>query len=401
MDTEWRGIVEEADCKGNEIDMDNQSLIEGALSQAGQPTTVTPELQKLDETRIASDTYAPEEEFLFKIFGTPCFPRGDLTTVTGPAKSGKTFFLSMLMACAVRRQVLGLERIREEPLRVLWYDTEQSRYTTKRILTGRIGALLKDAGGEAETFPDGQYYVFNMRDKLPRERVDYLELAIKTYRPDICIIDGIADMLEDINSGPDSVRLMQQFQMLATTYGCNITMVIHLNRTGEKLNLRGWLGTLMLHKSYEVFNCDRLSREEAFTAELTVSRHFSRKETLCYAVCDDGLPVQSDASRRTGDGQGREDDRQKAVNNSFNQEFIDGDAPDPHLPWDFRKLFTAAFGPAAMLGADDLKRQVKELGNIRMEQYYDKVFAEAERQRIVRTELTNAGRVGVILLPPS
>jgi len=343
-------IVEEADCKRNEIDMDNQSLIEGALSQAGQPTTVTPELQKLDQTRIASDTYAPEEEFLFKIFGTPCFPRGDLTTVTGPAKSGKTFFLSMLMACAVRRQVLGLERIREEPLRVLWYDTEQSRYTTKRILTGRIGALLKDAGGEAETFPDGQYYVFNMRDKLPRERVDYLELAIKTYRPDICIIDGIADMLEDINSGPDSVRLMQQFQMLATTYGCNITMVIHLNRTGES---------------------------------------------------DDGLPVQSDASRRTGDGQGREDDRQKAVNNSFNQEFIDGDAPDPHLPWDFRKLFTAAFGPAAMLGADDLKRQVKELGNIRMEQYYDKVFAEAERQRIVRTELTNAGRVGVILLPPS
>jgi len=380
--------------------MDSQSLIEEALSQAGQPTTVTPELQKLDETRIASDTDAKEEEFLFKIFGTPCFPRGDLTTVTGPAKSGKTFFLSMLMACAVRRQVLGLERIREDPLRVLWYDTEQSRYTTKRILTDRIGALLKDAG-EAEKFPDGQYYVFNMRDKLPRERVDYLELAIKTYRPDICIIDGIADMLEDINSGSDSVRLMQQFQMLATSFNCNITMVIHLNRTGEKLNLRGWLGTLTLHKSYEVFNCDRLSKEEAFTAELTVSRHFSRKETLCYAIGHDGLPVQSDDSRRTGGGQERQDSRQTSFTDSFNREFIDSDAPDPYLPWDFRKLFTAAFGPAAMMGADDLRRKVKELGNIRMGQYYEKVFAEAERQRIVRTELTKVGRVGVILLPPS
>ena len=31
----------------------------------------------------------------------------------------------------------------------------------------------------------------------------------------------------------------------------------------------------------------------------------------------------------------------------------------------------------------------------------EKVFAEAERQRIVKTELTNAGRVGVILLSPS
>ena len=377
--------------------MNNQDSVAGALSKAGQPTTVTPELLKLDKTRIASDTDAPEEEFLFKIFGTPCFPRGDLTTVTGPAKSGKTFFLSMLMACAVRRQVLALERIRQEPLRVMWYDTEQSRYTTKRILIDRIGALLAGEGG-TEAFPDEQYYAFNMRDKMPRERVDYLQLAIQTYSPDICIIDGIADMLEDINNGPDSVHLMQQFQMLATSYKCNITMVIHLNRTGEKLNLRGWLGTLMLHKSYEVFNCDRVSKEEAFTAELTVSRHFSRKETLCYAIGDDGLPVLSDADRHADDGK---DGRQKACTDSFNQAYIDIDAPDPRLPWNFRKLFTAAFGTTAMMGTDDLKRKVKELGHIRMGQYYDKVFAEAERRRIVKTELTNAGRVGVILLPPS
>ena len=378
--------------------MDNKEQITEALSQAGQPTTVTPELLKLDKTRIASDTDAPEEEFLFRLHGTPCFPRGDLTTVTGPAKSGKTFFLSMLMACAVRRQVLALERIRQEPLRVLWYDTEQSRYTTKRILVDRIGALLKE---DVQTFPDGQYYVFNMRDKLPGERVDYLELAIQTYRPDICIIDGIADLLEDINSGSDSVRLLQQFQMLSTTYNCNITMVIHLNRSGEKLNLRGWLGTLMLHKSYELFNCDRMSKEEAFTAELSLSRHFSRKETLCYAIGDDGLPVLSDADQRTAGGQERQDVRQTSYPDSFNQEYIDTNAPDPHLPWDFRKLFTAAFGAAAMMGTDDLKRKVKELGHIKMGQYYDKVFAEAERQRIVKTELTKAGRVGVILLSPS
>jgi hypothetical protein len=282
---------------------------------------------------------------------------------------------------------------------VLWYDTEQSRYTTKRILVDRIGALLQQ---ECDVFPDEQYYVFNMRDKTPGERVDYLELAIQTYRPDICIIDGIADMLEDINSGPDSVHLLQQFQMMATTYNCNITMVIHLNRTGEKLNLRGWLGTLMLHKSYEVFNCDRISKEEAFSAELTVSRHFSRKECLCYAIADDGLPKLSDADKRSASEQGKHNSRQTDCTDSFNQEFIDCDAPNQHLPWNFRKLFTAAFGTAAMLGAEDLKRQVKELGHIRMNQYYDKVFAEAERLRIVRTELTpRTGRVGVILLPPS
>ena len=73
-------------------------LIGGALQQAGEPTTITPELIKLDSDRITSESEAKEEVFLYRLCGTPCFPRGDLTTVTGPAKSGKTYFVSMLMA---------------------------------------------------------------------------------------------------------------------------------------------------------------------------------------------------------------------------------------------------------------------------------------------------------------
>ena len=82
---------------------------------------------RLDCDRITSENDVPEEVFLYKQCGTPCLPRGDLTMVTGPPKSGKTFFISMLMACAAGHRVLGLERIRKEPLRVLWYDTEQGR----------------------------------------------------------------------------------------------------------------------------------------------------------------------------------------------------------------------------------------------------------------------------------
>ena len=82
---------------------------------------------RLDRDRITSESDVPEEVFLYKQCGTPCLPRGDLTMVTGPPKSGKTFFISMLMACAAGHRVLGLERIRKEPLRVLWYDTEQGR----------------------------------------------------------------------------------------------------------------------------------------------------------------------------------------------------------------------------------------------------------------------------------
>ena len=119
-----------------------EDLIREQLDRAEEACSVTPEVMKMDGCRLTSQSEVAEEVFLFKLFDTPCFPRGDLTTITGPAKSGKTFLVSMLMACCVKRQVLAFERVREEPLKVVWLDTEQSRMTTKRILTERVGKMV-------------------------------------------------------------------------------------------------------------------------------------------------------------------------------------------------------------------------------------------------------------------
>ncbi|MBR1800440.1 MAG: hypothetical protein IJ767_02960 [Bacteroidaceae bacterium] len=49
-------------------------------------------------------------DFLFRIFGKPCLPRGELVALTGKAKSGKTLFASILMACCACREVLCVQR---------------------------------------------------------------------------------------------------------------------------------------------------------------------------------------------------------------------------------------------------------------------------------------------------
>ena len=388
-------------------------LIGGALQQAGEPTTITPELIKLDSDRITSDSEAPEEVFLYEFCGTPCFPRGDLTTVTGPAKSGKTYFVSMLMAAGASAKQSDddgggqtLMRIREEPLKVLWYDTEQSRYTTKRILVDRVGKMLSltpspSPKGEGNMhFPDERFYVFNVRNRSVQERVEYLTQAIEAYRPDICIIDGIADLLEDINSGPASLEVMQRLLAMAITYDCNITSIIHLNRSGEKQNLRGWIGTVMVQKSYELFNCNQDNKSSLFTVELTFSRRF-RKNKMCFAIDDNGLPTSCDANWQSDCEQQTSKEHRMQDKQSFNQEFIDAAVADQYMPWNFRKLFATAFGTTAMLGYDDLEHRVRELANIKQKQYYYRVLEEAERLRIVRKELIKNGRIGVIMLPPS
>ena len=174
------------------------TLISEELTLAGEASPITPEIIALNSHRITTVTQLKDQEYLFRLQDKPCFPRCDVTTITGPAKSGKTFFVSMLMACCAERQVLALERVREEPLSVLWLDTEQSLQSTKDILAGRIAKLVQTP------FPDERFYVFNVRSATYKERREMMALAIETYRPDLVILDNISDLSFDINS--DTVK---------------------------------------------------------------------------------------------------------------------------------------------------------------------------------------------------
>ena len=260
------------------------TLISEELSQAGTSSPVTTELLKLDSHRIMSDTPVPAEEFLLRMFGKPCFPRRDLSAVTGLEKCGKTYFTTMLMACCAEKQVLELERIREQPLKVMWYDTEQSLQSTKTILTDRVFKLVEThTEGTEPSAVESYYYVFNVRACSYQERIDYLVAGIKAYKPDMVIIDNVSDLLPSVNDAEQSIRIIDQLMQLATQNDCNITVVIHLNRSGEKRSLRGWLGTEILHKAFEVYYCEQIEKTDVYSVEQIFTRKYRVSEKL-YSV---------------------------------------------------------------------------------------------------------------------
>ena len=391
-----------------------EDLIQEQLTYAGEACSATDDILKMDGCRLTSHSNVEEEEVLFKLFDTPCFPRGDLTTITGPAKSGKTYAVSMLMACCVKRHVLAFERISEKPLKMLWLDTEQSRMTTKRILTERIGRMIghtddtdNNPGTAISTeFPDEQFYVLNVRGLMPEERADMLQLAIKTYKPDMVVIDGIADLMGDINSGPDSTTLMQRLLGLASTHECNITTIIHLNRSGERLNLRGWIGTVMVQKSYEVVNCEKVSGTQTFSASLTFSRRYHLEQALYYEIDDEGLPYATEKPiSQPRDNQGKwigklqretgQMPQEKAQ--SFNQKYIVRHEYLDSWQWDLNRLFADGMDSRAVVGRDELKQRVMTLANIHVPKYYDKLFQMALDQHLIKTTMDRSGRVVVIM----
>lgn len=382
-------------------------LIMEELAHAGETSPVTPSLMKLDGYRIMSDTEVPEEEFLIRMFGKPAFPRRDLSAVTGMEKCGKTFFTSMLMACCAEKNVLELERIREKPLKVMWYDTEQSKQSTKGILTNRVYKFIKTDEDAKQT--DSNFYVFNVRACTCQERMDYLVTGIQAYRPDLVIIDNVSDLLPSVNDAEQSIKIIDQLMQLASEYSCNITVVIHLNRTGEKRSLRGWLGTEILHKAFEVYYCAQIEKTDVFSVEQSFTRKYRISEKLYYKIDNDGMPVVTvKPNCQPRDDEGHYMSNKPTAyqikpekSDSFNQKYIIRNADNARQPWEWnlRLLFDDAMDGAQMLSTDMLKNRVMEKSGIQQPKYYDKVFQLAVDQRIVQTTMNRNGRIVVISLP--
>ena len=188
--------------------------------------------EEIRARRITPDTTVPQHDFLFRWGNQPCYARGELVALTGKAKSGKTFVCSILMALGIRPQLMGLSRLHDEPLRVVWIDTEQSEDSTREILCHRIGSLI---GGP---IPDDQYFVYNLRRDNWQDRLAWAELCIVQAKPDLVIFDGIRDVVGDINNYTEAQTVLDKLLSLASWSRACIVCVLHQNKAIEDKTLR-------------------------------------------------------------------------------------------------------------------------------------------------------------------
>ena len=251
-------------------------------------------LQRLERRRITPYSLIPKRRFLFEMFDKPCFARGELVGITGRAKSGKTFFTSILMALGVCGEVLGIRRIDTKPLRVLWYDTEQSEESTQEILCDRIMRLWQrnmPEGESIENFPSEMFDIFNVRAEAWQDRLPLLEEAILEYKPDLVILDGIRDLVNDINDGILSQQVIERLMNLASETDCCIVSILHQNKASEDKNLRGWIGTELTYKSFEVYECSK-DTDRIFSVKQTMTRKYDIDNALQFVVDAEGLPTE-------------------------------------------------------------------------------------------------------------
>lgn len=176
---------------------------------------------------------------------------GNITTISGASKSGKSSFTSILIAGAISLdgKIDGLEAVNVEPnvkgKAILHFDTEQSRYDHQKNLK----AILRRSN--LKKSPDF-FQSYNIRrlelEKLIVVTKKICELAFQQFGGiHLIVIDGGADYISDVNDSVLSNGLVKEFEEIAIQYSTPIIVIIHTNPGGDKE--RGHLGSQFQRKS--------------------------------------------------------------------------------------------------------------------------------------------------------
>ena len=188
---------------------------------------------------------APE---ILKVHGSVIGTLGNFSASIGKAKSKKTFNVAAIVAAALKNGTVlrYVAELPEDKRKILYVDTEQSPYhclkVIKRML--RLAGLPDDRDNEHLEF-------LALRKYTPEQRIRIVEQAIYNT-PDIglVIIDGIRDMVYDINSPGESTRIISKLMQWTDERQIHIHTILHQNKGDE--NARGHIGTELNNKAETV-----------------------------------------------------------------------------------------------------------------------------------------------------
>ncbi len=226
----------------------------------------------------------PQE--IVQIEGVTVATLGNFSASTGKPKSKKTFNVSAIVASALSgKEVLKYKAdLPSCKNRVLYIDTEQSKChchkVLHRILT--LAGLPTDKENENIVF-------FVLREYTPDQRRDIIRCALQEEQNiGLVIIDGIRDLIHDINSPSESLDIINELMRWSSYYELHIHTVLHLNKGDD--NTRGHIGTELNNKAETILQISK-NMENGKISEVR-AMHIRDKEFTPFAfeIGEDSLP---------------------------------------------------------------------------------------------------------------
>jgi hypothetical protein len=203
----------------------------------------------LNQSLVTIDENILSSEILLGVMNlgesTRVATRGNISCILGKAKSRKTFFITMICAAILRGELYGKFKGRKGS-RVVIFDTEQGRWHVQQVLK-RIVRLAECDMNLVD--------IYSLRKFSPLQRWEIIDNYFKKNTPDFVVIDGIRDLINDINSADQSTEISTQAMKWSEEKDCHIMTVLHMNK-GD-MNARGHLGTEIVNKSESVISVSK------------------------------------------------------------------------------------------------------------------------------------------------
>lgn len=216
---------------------EEQNIIDTPTVES-EETTNEQENPYFDEYLIDLSEEIPEPEPIFSLHGIPVFTRGNISCISGAAKSRKTFLTALISAQLLKTA---------NSVKIIIFDTEQSKFHVQKT-PKRIHGLLE----WNERQNNKQLRAFALRELNTKKRYEFITNAIRYYKPDLVFIDGIRDLVYDFNSPIESSNIVNEIMKVSSKLNCHICTVLHVNKGNKETTLRGHLGTEIQNKSESV-----------------------------------------------------------------------------------------------------------------------------------------------------
>ena len=225
--------------------MVNQMSTTIGLSLAG--IQAEPEIKAaLINARLDLSQDIPDPEPVIFQGDTVMLTKGNFSAVIGAAKSRKTFFVTAVAgAYLCPDEYLNLHAPKDAGS-VLYVDTEMA---TGHV--ARVAKRIHRIAGLPTNQNSSKLNVLCLREYSPQQRKVIFELAIEYYNPMFVILDGIADLVDDVNDPKASSEVVTLLMKLTKEKDIHIMTVVHTNPGGDKP--RGHLGSDVLRKAEGIY----------------------------------------------------------------------------------------------------------------------------------------------------
>ena len=240
--------------------------------------------------------------------------------------------------------------------------------------------------------------MLNVRGISWEKRKELLTFAIQRYQPDLVILDGMKDLMLDINDATQASVTTEDLMLCSQLNKCCIVNVLHQNKSEADRNMRGSIGTELSNKAFEAFECEVMGGkdddedgEETFVIKHAMSRKKRARRKLYYRLNDNNLPEQCskpDAqSRKAKQGATPKATGTVAVApevkwEAFNRDYLifhekNGKAGKCPWEWNLAKLFRDAFENRTQRPYAQVMGAALRISRIQDKEYYYCRYKEA------------------------